>query len=68
MTEYRGIEAEPSEKNGVRYWKLAFDAVGDGDGALFFALDPLPEPFAGFDRERLYTENDLEVLRRRSDQ
>jgi len=67
MTKYRWIGKEPSEKDGVRYWKLTFDAVGVSQGEVIQALDPLPEPFAGGPTpERFYTEEEMETLRRHS--
>jgi hypothetical protein len=51
-------------KDGVKYWTLMFDAVGEGEGEVILALDPLPPPFESFDRERFYSDDDLEVVRR----
>jgi hypothetical protein len=63
MTQYRWIAADRSTKDGVEYWRLMFDVVGGGEGELILALDPLPPPFDTFDRERFYSEDDLDVLR-----
>jgi hypothetical protein len=65
MTEYRWILAEPTDtKEGLRYWRLEFDEVGGSGGEIYLVDDPLPEPFAGFDRERFYTQEEVDLLDR----
>jgi hypothetical protein len=63
MTEYRWILAEPTDtKEGLRYWRLEFNEVGGSGGEIYLVDDPLPEPFASFDRERFYTQEEVDLL------
>jgi hypothetical protein len=63
MVEYRWILAEPIDsKEGLRYWRLEFDEVGGPGGEIYLVADPLPEPFAALDRERLYTQAEVDLL------
>jgi hypothetical protein len=63
MTRYRLIGADKLEKDDIPYWKLTFDGEGDAEGTILFASDPPPDPFAGLDTSRTYTDADLSVLR-----
>lgn len=66
MTRYRWIAAERTTMDGIDYWRLMFDVVGGGEGDVILAPDPLPSPFDAFDRERFYTDEELDSLPRRA--
>jgi hypothetical protein len=66
MRQYRWLAAERLERDGVVYWKLTFDLVGGNDGTIRLAMDPLPEPFSAQDKRRLYSEEEVNLLKLRS--